>query len=616
MSDIIHLLPDSVANQIAAGEVVQRPSSVVKELLENAVDAGATCIELWVTDAGKTCIQVVDNGKGMTETDARLSFERHATSKIMQADDLFNLQTMGFRGEALASITAVSQVELQTRVEGEETGTHLVMEGAKCVEQYPVQCPVGANFIVRNLFYNVPARRRFLKSNTTELNNIMQEFERVVLINSDTDFKFYKDDSLCVDVKGGSFKQRILALFGKAYDKQLLPISVDTSIVRIDGFVGTPQSAKTRGVKQFLFVNGRYMRHPYFSKAIVAAFDRLIPSDKQVSFFVKLSVNPSQIDVNIHPTKTEIKFEDDQAIWQMLLMAVKDSLAKYNVVPCMNFDSIEEAVIPTFRINAGMQEPQPLNSPDYNPFENNRKAPEYRHSNTKGWEMLYKDFGTEVSEKSKRIENTDMPDCFQECGLESGGKETEGGSANAEQSAYVQYGGRYIVTPVKSGLMVIDFVRAHRRILYDSFMNDVKSRSCVSQTLLFPVLIQLSVSGSVIMDTLIDQLSSVGFDINSVGGGSYSVNAIPVATADMDLNSLILGIIDDYDKEGLKKDALFHRLALAISRGNSMNEGRKLDNQEMSSVVDQLFSCDTPNFGPDGKVIISIVPNEIITKSF
>lgn len=614
MSDIIHLLPDSVANQIAAGEVVQRPSSVVKELLENSIDAGANSVELWLTDAGKTCIQVVDNGKGMTETDARLSFERHATSKILQAEDLFNLRTMGFRGEALASITAVSQVELQTRVKGEEMGTRLIMEGAKCVEQYPIQCPVGANFIVRNLFYNVPARRRFLKSNTTELNNVVQEFERVALINPNVAFKLYKDDNLCVDVKSGTFKQRILALFGKNFDKQLLPISVDTNIVKIEGFVGSPQNAKAKGYKQFMFVNGRFMRHPYFNKAIMAAFERLIPSDKQVSFFVKLNVEPSQIDVNIHPTKTEIKFEDDQAIWQMLLMAVKDSLAKYNAVPCMDFESVEEVVIPTFKVgNNELEEPNPTHSTDYNPFETNRKVPSY-YPNNKGWEMLYKDFEL-TSDKAPKAET--VLEGFDETNEEQPIIQPRlEESSSSLQNAYMQYGSRYIVTPVKSGLMVIDFVRAHKRVLYDKFINDVKNQASVSQTLLFPALIQLSLSGSVIMDMLLDQLNSVGFDITSVGGGAYSVCAIPVLVGETDFNSIILKLIDDYDKEGLKKEDLYHNLAMAISRSNSMKEGSKLDAKDMSSLVDQLFSCATPNFGPDGKAIISIIPEDFIAKPF
>ena len=614
MSDIIHLLPDSVANQIAAGEVVQRPSSVVKELLENAIDAGASSIELWVTDAGKTCIQVVDNGKGMTETDARLAFERHATSKILRAEDLFCLHTMGFRGEALASITAVSQVELQTRVEGDEMGTHIVMEGARCVEQYPVQCAKGSNFIVRNLFYNVPARRRFLKSNTTELNNIMQEFERIAMINPQVGFKFYKDDNISADVKSGSFKQRITALFGKAYDKQLLPVSVDTSVVKIDGFVGTPQSAKAKGFRQFLFVNGRYMRHPYFNKAVAAAFDRLIPPDKQVSFFIRLSVDPSQIDVNIHPTKTEIKFEEDHAIWQMLLMAVKDSLAKYNAVPCMDFDSIEDVAIPSFRMNTDLPEPHPSRDVEYNPFESGRKTPAYR-SGAKGWEMLYKGLDTDSSPNAETQDSVAPADCFGEenaAGRESGLP----GNNRTEEGVYVQYGGRYIVTPAKSGLMVIDFVRAHRRILYDSFMDNANSRKNVSQTLLFPNLIQLSLSGSVIMDSLTDQFNSVGFDITPVGGGAYSVSAVPACVAETDFNSLILKLIDDYDKEGVNKEALYHNLAMAISRENSMKEGRKLDVKEMSWIVDRLFSCSTPNFGPDGKTIVSIVPDELITKQF
>lgn len=615
MSDIIHLLPDSVANQIAAGEVVQRPSSVVKELLENSIDAGATKIELWLTDAGKSCIQVVDNGKGMSETDARLSFERHATSKISNADDLFNLNTMGFRGEALASIAAVAQVELQTRTKDEEMGVYIQMEGARCVEQRPVQCAVGANFAIRNLFYNVPARRRFLKSNATELNNVMQEFERVAMINPGVAFKLYKDDTLSLDLRGGSLKQRILGIFGNSLDKQLLPVAVDSNIVKIEGFVSTPQSAKQKGFKQFFFVNGRYMRHPYFNKAVMAAYERLIPTDKQVSFFICLTVDPAQIDVNIHPTKTEIKFEDDHAIWQMLLVATRDALSKFNAVPSMDFEGFEEMQIPSFRNDGTATEPQPSFNTNFNPFESSGQMPSYRSNSAAGWQSLYKFSNDKTPPVPQSQGQENMMDGFESQTNEEEipPVETEGLIA---QNACFQFSTRYIVTPSKSGLMVIDFVRAHRRILYDKFMQNIKNRDSLSQTLLFPELIQLSLTQSCIMDSLIEEFNAIGFDITSVGGGSYSISAVPAAAADVDYNALIVKLIDDYDKQGLKLEELYHTLALALSRSNGMTEGRRLDAQDMTSVIDQLFACQTPNYGPDGKVIISVIPSDYITKDF
>ncbi|MDD6784039.1 MAG: DNA mismatch repair endonuclease MutL [Prevotellaceae bacterium] len=611
MADIIHLLPDSVANQIAAGEVVQRPSSVVKELLENSIDAGATNIELWLTDAGKTSIQVVDNGKGMSETDARLSFERHATSKILKADDLFNLSTMGFRGEALASIAAVAQVELRTRTQNDETGVCIVVEGARCIDQFPVQCGVGANFVVRNLFYNVPARRRFLKSNATEFNNIMQEFERVALINPHVSFKLYKDDLLICELRGGSFKQRIVGLFGNALDKQLLPISVDTDIVRIDGFVASPQSAKHKGLKQFLFVNGRYMRHPYFNKAILSAYERLIPQDKQVSFFVEFTVSPSQIDVNIHPTKTEIKFEDDHAIWQMLLMATRDTLAKYNAVPSMDFEGFEEVAIPSFSPDGTKAEPAFSANRRYNPFDAIGKIPDYR---------LPDDFSSYDFANSTKRDKQLPPQSNNEISSNFMGQPSLDTVPQRDETTvrnnYIQYGARYIVTPVKSGLMIIDYVRAHRRILYDKFMSDIQSGETLSQTLLFPVLIELSHGAAAILESFLERLNTIGFDITSVGGNTYSVSAVPSAAADVDFNAIIMKLVDDYDKQGLTEIDLYHNLALSVSRSNSLRENHKMESSEMTSIVDRLFACQMPNIGPDGKRIISILTNEMVTKEF
>lgn len=376
MSDIIKLLPDSVANQIAAGEVIQRPSSVIKELVENAIDAGATSIQVIVVDAGKTCIQVVDNGKGMSETDARLAFERHATSKITQASDLFNLQTMGFRGEALASIAAVAQVELKTRTADEEIGTCLQIEGSKVIDQQPDACSVGANFSVKNLFYNIPARRKFLKSNQTEMSNILTEFERVALANPQLSFKLYSGDSVLQNLPAGNFRSRIRGIFGKNVDSKLLPVSVETSLAKINGYVGTPESSKKKGFHQYFFVNGRYMKHPYFSKAIMTAYERLIPDNEQVSYFIDFQVDPSKIDVNIHPAKTEIKFEDDSAIWQILLASVREALGKFNAIPTLDFDTENCPSIPAFNPEyTEVKQPQVHLDSSFNPFDQPQETP-------------------------------------------------------------------------------------------------------------------------------------------------------------------------------------------------------------------------------------------------
>ena len=376
MPDIIHLLPDSVANQIAAGEVIQRPASVVKELVENSIDAKATRIDVLITDAGKTCIQIVDNGCGMSETDARLAFERHATSKISKASDLFCLHTMGFRGEALPSIAAVSQVELRTKMSEEKLGVCLSIEGSKVVDQQPVACDVGANFMVKNLFFNIPARRRFLKSNQTEFNNIVAEFEKIVLAHPEVRFSLVNNDSVVYDLPSGTYLQRIADIFGKRMNQQLLHIEVDTSIVRIKGFVGTPESSRKKGAKQFFFVNGRYMRHPYFGRAVMLAYDRLIPPDEQVPYFVYFDIDPSRIDVNIHPTKAEIKFEDEQEVFQILMASVKEAVGKFDVAPQLDFgSSATPDEIPVYDPRKkSVEQPSITLEGGYNPFENSAKV--------------------------------------------------------------------------------------------------------------------------------------------------------------------------------------------------------------------------------------------------
>ena len=495
MADIIRLLPDAVANQIAAGEVIQRPASVIKELMENSVDAGATHISVWVTDAGKTSIQVVDDGKGMSETDARLSFERHATSKITSPADLFNLRTMGFRGEALPSIAAVAQVEVKTRTSDDEIGTWLNVEASRITEQRPVACQVGTSFTVSNLFYNVPARRRFLKSNATELNNIMAEFERIALVHPDISFTLFRDDVQVLDLRPSSFRKRIVDVCGASYDKSLLPVQVDTSIIKIDGFVGTPESARTKGARQFFFVNGRFMRHPYFNRAIVTAFERLVPQDRQIPYFISFEVEPSRIDVNIHPTKTEIKFEDDHSIWQILLAAVREALGKFNAIPTIDFDRGEGPEIPGFSPDVASAPPQVKVNPNYTPFDTN-PSPTSRHDRqrvpvNKGWQELYSSL-TQKDTRTSEMSNLSSQDTNGASKLYSESSQEEQATWDREQALYIQHAGRYLVTSVKSGLMIIDIVRAHIRILYDRFMSQLTNCDGVSQGLLFTELIQIS----------------------------------------------------------------------------------------------------------------------------
>lgn len=615
MADIIHLLPDSVANQIAAGEVIQRPSSVIKELMENAVDAGATNIDVWVTDAGKTSIQVMDNGKGMSETDARLSFERHATSKITQAADLFDLHTMGFRGEALPSIAAVSQVVLKTKTKEEELGTWLSLNGSKIIDQKPVACQTGASFTINNLFYNVPARRRFLRSNQTEMSNIMTEFERIVLVHPEICFTFHRDNTLILDLRPCSFRKRITSLFGTNLDKQLLPVHVETALVKIDGFVGTPQSSRTKGAKQFFFINHRYMRHPYFNRAIMTAFERLIPADKQVPYFYCLEVDPSKIDVNIHPTKTEIKFEDDQSIWQIILSVTKEALGRFNAVPTIDFSEATTPEIPSFTTDAKTTPPKIEIDQHYNPFKQDSLPKNKSSYSSDGWEELYatlKKTTTTASavghdEEQNHIEpvKTLYP------------QEEEPISTNKEQKEFIQYKDRFILTPVKSGLMIINQNRAHIRILYDKYMAEIENGHAVSQELLFPELMQLPITKAAIFNEQLETLGSVGFDISDLGSGSYAIHGVPAGTEKLKPIEMVMDIFDVLlNKETVSKEKMYYHVALTLARKNAIADGQILQTESIKQLIDELFSCETPNYTPDGKMVLTIVPDDKIDGLF
>lgn len=633
MSDIIHLLPDSVANQIAAGEVVQRPSSVIKELVENSIDAGATQVQVIVEDAGKSLVQVIDNGKGMSETDARLAFERHATSKISEAKDLFALRTMGFRGEALASIAAVAQVELRTRAADKDLGVSIVIEGSRVVDQQPVNCPVGANFAVKNLFFNIPARRKFLKSNQTELSNILTEFERIALAHPETSFSLHSGGAAMMNLPAGNFKQRILGVFGKRLEAKLIPVEVKTTLINISGFVGVPSASRRKNAQQFFFVNGRYMRHPYFAKAVQTAYERLIPDGEQVPFFLNLEVAPEKIDVNIHPTKTEIKFEDETPIWQILLAAVREALGKHGVVPSLEFNTEGRPDIPVFTPGGNdVPAPQIEVNPDYNPFATSPSylsgkgggvgGSSYTYNNKPAVDRHWQNAYAAAFPDKKETDFGEMPDLpadqdapaaqmFQSLPTE------EQGEMKKSETDYFQFRGQYIITPVKSGLMLIDQHRAHVRILYDRFMARFADKPSVTQRLLFPQRLTLPPSEAVAFEKMMQDLQSVGFEVSSLGGGDFSVLGTPAGTEGLDASELLQDILQEtLDGKSDAADGIRHRIALTLARRAAMPVGEYLSGAEMSALVDQLFSTGTPNFTPDGQTVLVILAVENIEKLF
>ena len=620
MSDIIRLLPDSVANQIAAGEVIQRPASVIKELVENAIDAGAQHVDVLVVDAGKTSIQVIDDGKGMSETDARLSFERHATSKIREAADLFALHTMGFRGEALASIAAVAQVELRTRMEGEELGTMLTISGSKVEGQEAVSCPKGSSFSVKNLFFNVPARRKFLKSNQTELSNILTEFERIVLVNPEVSFTLHHNGAELFNLPALQLRQRIMGVFGKKINQELLSLDVDTTMVRVSGFVGKPETARKKGARQYFFVNGRYMRHPYFHKAIMDAYEQLVPVGEQVSYFIYFEVNPANIDVNIHPTKTEIKFENEQAIWQILAAAVKETLGKFNAVPSIDFDTEGMPDIPAFDASpyTGIQPPKTTYNPDYNPFNVSAAPPSSYSKPSKDWEQLYAGLERHASSQNFHPDENDYR-AEEASPAENPGlyDHVEDSSVSEKSGQHYQFKGRFILTSVKSGLMIIDQQRAHIRILYDKYIDQISRRQGVSQGMLFPDIVQFPLSEVAILQEIMEDLSFLGFELTDLGGGSYAINGVPAGIEGLNPIDLIQNMVHTaMEKGGKVKEEVQSILALTLAKAAAIVPGQVLTNEEMTGLVDGLFAVATPNYTPDGKTVLSVINEDDLEKLF
>lgn len=618
MSDVIKLLPDSVANQIAAGEVIQRPASVIKELVENAVDAGATDIKIYIKDAGRTLIQVVDNGKGMSPTDARMAFERHATSKIREAADLFTLHTMGFRGEALPSICAISQIEMRTRPASDQIGTRLAINASKVETQECVACDQGTNIMVKNIFFNVPARRKFLKSDNVELSNIMREFERLALVNNNIRMSI-DTGSRVVDLKPGSFRQRIEDLWKNTLDLHLIPIEVDTSLVKITGYVSRPEYARRRNPLQYLIVNGRNMRHPYFHKAIVGCYDSLIAPDTQPCYFLKFQVDPESIDVNIHPTKNEIKFEYEQDIWPILQASVKAALGKFGAVPSIDFNL---DVVPVAPLENGKKPIAPtIDVPsDYNPFQrtglggqNQGYRQSYRNEKpTSNWDTLYSEF----MQGARGFTNNQETEPQQ--------KEIEGfKSEGVPDSICLQHADRYIITSSKDGILIIDQRRAHIKILFEEFYSHIKRGEPATQGLMFPDSVEIDPSQISALEEILPELTKVGFRIEYESENRWNITGIPAYSKNLDARDIIMRMVEavddageNYGKESGETSDILKRLALMMARSGAINYGTKLSSEEMENLVSRLFALPDPAYTPNGSKVFHLMESTKILSIF
>ena len=659
MSDVIRLLPDSVANQIAAGEVIQRPASVIKELVENAVDAGATDIKIFIKDAGRTLIQVVDNGKGMSETDARMAFERHATSKISAADDLFTLRTMGFRGEALPSICAISQVEIKTRTDEMQLGTRVLINASVVETQEPCACDRGVNIMVKNIFFNVPARRKFLKSDNVEISNIMREFERLALVNNNIRMSIDLGTRK-MDLRGGSFKQRIVDIWKNNLDPHLLPINVDTTLIKINGYISRPENARRRNPLQYLIVNGRNMRHPYFHKAIMNCYESLIASETQPCYFLKFEVDPASIDVNIHPTKSEIKFEYEQEIWPILQASVKASLGTFGAVPSIDFTS---DVLPVDPLPDGESPERPsLDIPEnYNPFVEQRNSfgaegsdsgfsggffpnegretsgrgfssgDRHRDSVPRNWDSLYAGFmsgkGSFASKVVEGAEGEVTTLRLESAGL-SGAAGSNGVLPDMEKAATIgaicfQHAQSYIITSSREGLIIIDQHRAHVRILFEKYMSQIERSEQVSQAIMFPDTLTLDPEFRVALSEVEEELSRLGFQIEYEEENRWRIAGVPAMLKDSDPKDVVLRILESVTEDGVNygseskvADQLSERMALAMARSTAIKRGQRLSPDEMEHIVGELFSLPDPAYTPNGNPVYCLLDPQKLESLF
>ncbi len=595
--DIIHLLPDSVANQIAAGEVIQRPASCLKELVENSLDAGATRVQVIVRDAGRTLLQVIDNGFGMSEMDARLAFERHATSKIREAQDLFSLRTMGFRGEALASICAVAQVEMTTRRTEDETGTLIEIHGSDVIRQEVCSCPVGTNIKVSNLFFNVPVRRKFLKSDQTELRNLLNEFYHIVLVYPKVAFTFVHNDEIILELPVGTEKQRIEAIFGNpkrnVFTSNFVDINTETDLVSIRGFVIKPESA-TRKAEQYFFVNGRYMRHPYFLKAVQTAYSGMLTADYQPSFFIYFDIDPEAIDVNIHPTKTEIKFADEQAIFQILMASVREALGKFSLAPQIDFDTKGSIDIP-LPTNQPVSRPQVSVDPHYNPFHTRGAIYPDRQQPVKGWETLYD--GLQHNQNNQNIQSTLI-------------------TPNSDSAPMWQHG-KYVFMSTEEGLLLIHPHRAHAAVLYAQFMEQLAHAQGAMQQLLFPEVLSLQPDEMVLIEQILPDLRAIGFDLEQLSPDSYAIQGVPAQTANQSPIPVLEDILHQVRSRGADTQEEWRKqIARSLAEQAAIPSGKTLTDSEMRDIVTRLTALPNYRRTADGKVIVSLVTDEEISKRF
>jgi DNA mismatch repair protein MutL len=615
MSSIIQLLPDHVANQIAAGEVVQRPASVVKELLENAVDAKATDIKLIIKDAGKALVQVIDNGLGMSVTDARLCFERHATSKIRQAEDLFSLHTKGFRGEALASIAAIAHVEMKTKQDQEELGNHIIIEGSKFVSQEPAVLPKGTSFAVKNLFYNIPARRNFLKSETVEFRHVVDEFQRVALAHPNIYFTMYHNGSEMFNLPNSNFRQRIVNIFSGKTNEKLVPVQEETEIVTIQGFVGKPEFAKKNRSEQFFFVNDRYIKSGYLHHAVMNAYDGLLPNGAQPSYFIYLNVPPNTIDINIHPTKTEIKFDDEQALYAILRSAIKHSLGQFNVAPALDFDRDPNLDTPYDYQNKNAEYPTVQVDRTYNPFSDEKQSSPFsggtssykKAETTQSWESLYVGLKQDTLEvENFTFENEEVTASFFD------EKEEE---QVAKHTYQIQK--KYIVSPIKSGMVIINQHRAHQRVLYEQFLTNMTVHQASSQQLLFPLQFHFSANEMKIITELQPALENTGFVFETLNEEYLQISGIPANTSESEVISVLEQLISDL-QDGIPDSSFSQNDTIAKSMAKSLavKTGIYLTEKEQENLVNNLFACKDPNVSPFQKPTFITMRVEDIDKRF
>ena len=617
MSDIIQLLPDHVANQIAAGEVVQRPASVIKELLENAIDAYAQNIQVVIKDAGKTLIQVVDDGAGMSLTDARMCFERHATSKIKAAEDLFSLNTKGFRGEALASIAAIAHVELKTRPENEEVGTCIKMEGSKVTSQEPCVTPKGTSLCVKNLFYNIPARRNFLKSDAVELRHIIDEFQRVAMAHPSIAFSLFHNGGELFQLPATNHRQRITNIFGAKTNEKLVPVNEDTEIVKISGFVGKPEFAKRSRGEQFFFVNNRFIKSPYLNHAVSAAFEGLLKEKTYPSYFLYLDVNPKSIDINIHPTKTEIKFDDEHALYAMLRSAIKHSLGQFSVAPVLDFDRDSNLDTPYDYKNKEAEVPKIEVDRSFNPFENelntssirSGKSHSFRKENTQSWESLYAGLNATPEADQTQFKQVEFES------EEVTGKLFDDNHSEPESGTF-QLQKKYIVSTLKSGILVIDQNRAHTRILYEELLKNITISAAVSQQLLFPLQLQFNTNEMEMLKEIKESLEQTGFIFSNIEVDNVEITGIPTLISESEVGILLEQLLSDFENEvpdnGFSQTDL---LAKSLAKGMAVKSGTLLNSTEQQHIVNRLFACKEPDVSPFNKsVFITLTVDELDKK--